>query len=140
MRLVIRDNADHVSKYIAEYIKRRILEFNPSAEKPFVIGLPTGGSPVQVYKRLVESYKAGEVSFEHVISFNMDEYVGLPRDHPESYHSFMWRHLFSHIDIKPENVNILNGNAPDLEAECLRYEEKIRSVGGIELFLGDPRL
>ena len=65
-----------------------------------------------------------------------DEYVNLPREHPESYHSFMYRHFFSHIDILPSNINILNGNAPDLEAECIAYEEKIKRAGGIELFLG----
>jgi len=66
----------------------------------------------------------------------MDEYVGLPQEHPESYHSFMWKHLFGRIDIPKENVNILNGNAPDLAAECAGYEERIRKVGGIHLFLG----
>jgi glucosamine-6-phosphate deaminase len=71
-----------------------------------------------------------------VITFNMDEYVGIPEEHPESYHYFMWKHLFSHVDIPKENVNILNGNAPDLEEECLKYEEKIKKVGGINLFLG----
>lgn len=65
-----------------------------------------------------------------------DEYVGIPREHPESYHSFMYKHFFSHIDINPENINILDGNAPDLEAECMSYEEKIKMAGGIELFLG----
>lgn len=62
--------------------------------------------------------------------------MGIPRDHPESYHSFMYQHFFSHVDVKPENINILNGNAPDLTAECDGYEEKIKRVGGIELFLG----
>lgn len=71
-----------------------------------------------------------------MITFNMDEYVDLPRDHPESYHSFMWNNLFKHIDIKPGNVHILNGNAKDLKAECEEYEKKIKQVGGIELFLG----
>lgn len=66
----------------------------------------------------------------------MDEYVGLPKDHPESYHSFMWNNFFSHVDIKPENVNILNGNAPDLEVECAAYEAKMKAVGGVDLFLG----
>jgi glucosamine-6-phosphate deaminase len=66
----------------------------------------------------------------------MDEYVGLPEEHPESYHSFMWKHLFSHIDIKKENVHILNGNAKDLDLECYNYEEAIKRVGGIHLFLG----
>jgi len=81
-------------------------------------------------------HKAGELSFQHVVTFNMDEYVDLPRDHPESYHSFMWNHLFKHIDIQPRNVHILNGNAKDLNAECAAYEEAIKAVGGIELFLG----
>lgn len=70
-----------------------------------------------------------------MLSVIQDEYVGLPRDHPESYHSFMWRHLFSHVDIRPENVHILDGNAPDMELECERYEEAIREAGGIDLFL-----
>jgi glucosamine-6-phosphate deaminase len=76
------------------------------------------------------------VSFKNVVTFNMDEYVGLPEDHPQSYHYFMWQHLFSHVDIPPHNVNILNGNASDLELECNEYEEKIRRIGGIDLFLG----
>ncbi|KAJ2772258.1 Glucosamine-6-phosphate isomerase (Glucosamine-6-phosphate deaminase) (GNPDA) (GlcN6P deaminase) [Coemansia nantahalensis] len=136
MRLVIRDDADTVADYVAEYIKARILQFAPTARRPFVIGLPTGSSPIGVYKRLVAFCADGSLSFKHVVSFNMDEYVGLPRDHPESYHSFMWHHLFKHIDIQPENVNILDGNALDLQAECEKYEAKIQSYGGIELFLG----
>lgn len=66
----------------------------------------------------------------------MDEYVGIPKEHPESYHSFMWNNFFSHINIKPENVNILNGNAPDLAAECASYEQRIAEAGGIDLFMG----
>ena len=66
----------------------------------------------------------------------MDEYVGLPEDHPESYHTFMWKNFFNHIDIKKENVHILNGNAEDLEAECANYEKQIAEIGGIDLFMG----
>ena len=80
-------------------------------------------------------YRAGRVSFQHVVSFNMDEYAGLPRSHPESYHSFMWTNFLGHVDIDPANVHILDGNAPDLEAECDAYEAKIERFGGIELFL-----
>ncbi len=69
-------------------------------------------------------HKAGEVSFKHVVTFNMDEYVGLPKEHPESYHSFMHRNFFDHVDIPAENINLLNGNAPDIDAECRQYEEK----------------
>lgn len=65
----------------------------------------------------------------------MDEYVGIPRDHPQSYHSFMWKNFFSHVNIHPSNVHILNGNAPNLEAECIAYEDAIKCVGGIDLFL-----
>ena len=77
-------------------------------------------------------YRAGRVSFKHVVSFNMDEYAGLPRSHPESYHSFMWTNFLGHVDIDPANVHILDGNAPDLEAECDAYEAKIERFGGID--------
>ncbi len=99
-------------------------------------GLPTGSSPLGMYARLAEACREGRVSFRNVVTFNMDEYVGLPEDHPESYHSFMHRNFFDHIDILPENVNILDGNASDLDAECRGYEEKIRRCGGIDLFVG----
>jgi len=101
-----------------------------------VLGLPTGSSPIPTYKHLIRLVKDGKLSFKDVITFNMDEYVGLPEDHPESYHTFMFREFFSHVDIDPKNVNILNGNAPDLVRECNEYEAKIEAVGGIELFLG----
>ncbi|KAI9489662.1 glucosamine-6-phosphate isomerase 1 [Zychaea mexicana] len=136
MRLIVREDYSEVSTYIAKYIKERIRQFKPSAERPFVLGLPTGSSPIGTYKALVELHKAGDLSFEHVVTFNMDEYVGLARDHPESYHSFMWKNLFMHVDIKPENVHILDGNAEDLDEECNRFEAEIARVGGIELFLG----
>ena len=89
-----------------------------------------------MYRALVAAHQAGRVSFEHVVTFNMDEYVGIPEEHPESYHAFMWKNFFQHIDIKKENVHILNGNASDLEAECKAYEAAIEAVGGIDLFLG----
>ncbi len=136
MRLIIQPDYQNISRWSANYVASRINAFAPTAERPFVLGLPTGSSPLGMYQELVKLHQAGVVSFEHVISFNMDEYVGLPKEHPESYHSFMWNNFFSHVNIKAENVNILNGNAADLEAECERYEAKIKSVGGIHLFLG----
>jgi len=136
MRVIIRLNYEEMSKWVATYVKQRILKFNPTKDRPFVLGLPTGSSPLGTYKYLVQFHKKGELSFEHVITFNMDEYVGLPRDHSESYHSYMWSSLFKHINIKPENVHILNGNATDLQKECRDYEDAIKAVGGIELFLG----
>lgn len=136
MRVIIQPDYDRVSKWTASYIVRAIRDFNPTPQKPFVLGLPTGSSPVGTYKELVGMHKAGHASFKNVVTFNMDEYVNLPQDHPESYHSFMWGHFFSHIDIPEENVNILNGNAKDLDKECAEYEAKIKKVGGIHLFLG----
>ncbi|ORZ26058.1 glucosamine-6-phosphate isomerase [Absidia repens] len=136
MRLIVRQDYDEVSAYAAYYVKERIRQFQPSKDRLFVMGLPTGSSPIGVYHKLVDFYKSGAVSFEHVVTFTMDEYVGLPSDHPQSYRTFMWNHLFKHIDIKKENVYILNGNADDLDEECRRFEAKIAEMGGIELFLG----
>jgi len=136
MRVIIEPNYDLMSQWAANYVVSRILAANPTAEKPFVLGLPTGSSPIGMYRGLVKAYQEGKVSFRHVITFNMDEYVGLPESHPESYHSFMFSNLFNHIDCPRENIHILNGNAPDLAAECARYEEMIAEAGGIDLFLG----
>lgn len=136
MRLVPLECADQVSVWAARYIANKINAFKPTAEKPFVLGLPTGGTPQKTYKELIKLYQAGEVSFKHVVTFNMDEYVGLPKEHPESYHTFMHENFFNHVDIQPQNINLLNGMAEDVNAECERYEEKIRSYGKIHLFMG----
>ncbi|MGL4292611.1 MAG: glucosamine-6-phosphate deaminase [Bacteroidales bacterium] len=136
MRLIIQPDYQNLSRWSANYVASKINQSAPTAERPFVLGLPTGSSPLGMYKELIKLYQAGKVSFKNVITFNMDEYVGLPKEHPESYHSFMWNNFFSHIDINAENVNILNGNAADLNEECDRYEAKIKAVGGIDLFLG----
>jgi len=136
MRVIIQSEYDLVSKWVASYVVRKIRDFKPTPDKPFVLGLPTGSSPLGTYKELVAMHKAGKVSFQNIVTFNMDEYIGIPKDHPESYHSFMWNNFFSHIDIKKENVNILNGNANDLEKECADYEARIKKIGGIHMFLG----
>lgn len=136
MRLIIEKNYDELSRWAANYVAARINEAKPTPEHPFVLGCPTGSSPLGMYRHLIELHKAGKVSFANVVTFNMDEYVGLPRDHKESYHSFMWNNFFSHIDIPAENVNILDGNAADPEAECRRFEEKMASYGGVDLFMG----
>ncbi|MDD2995100.1 MAG: glucosamine-6-phosphate deaminase [Paludibacter sp.] len=136
MRVIIQPDYQNLSAWAANYVASKILSAKPTAEKPFVLGLPTGSSPLGVYRHLIQLYKKGVVSFKNVITFNMDEYVGLPQDHSESYYSFMWNNFFSHIDILPENANILNGNAEDLVAECAAYEAKMVAVGGIDLFLG----
>ena len=136
MRLIIQPDYAGISQWAADYVVAKINAAQPSAAKPFVLGLPTGSSPLGMYRALVAAHQAGRVSFQHVVTFNMDEYVGIPENHPQSYHTFMWDNFFRHIDIKKENVHILNGNASDLEAECAAYEAAIRAAGGIDLFLG----
>ncbi len=136
MRLIIQPDADQMAQWAANYIAAKINNANPTAEKPFVLGLPTGSSPLATYKALIKLYEKGAVSFENVITFNMDEYIGLAKDHPQSYHTFMWNNFFNHIDIKKENAHILNGMAEDPEAECAAYEKAIADAGGIDLFLG----
>jgi glucosamine-6-phosphate deaminase len=136
MRLIIQKDYQSASDWAAAYIADRINRFKPTAQKPFTLGLPTGSSPLGIYKSLIGACKAGKVSFANVVTFNMDEYAGLDSQHPQSYHRFMWDNFFSHIDILPQNAHILNGLAADLVKECQEYEEKIAAVGGIELFLG----
>lgn len=136
MRIIIEPNAEAMSKWAATYIVNKINKFQPASGKPFVLGLPTGSTPIGTYKYLVQFHKQGKVSFKNVVTFNMDEYIGLPITHSESYYYFMHHHLFDHIDCPKENINILNGNAHDLEKECVRYEEKIKGIGGIHLFMG----
>ena len=136
MRVIIEPNYKLASQWSANYIAKSINEFGPSEAKPFVLGLPTGSSPLGIYAELIKLNKKGVVSFKDVVTFNMDEYVNLPKEHAESYYSFMWNNFFSHIDIKKENANILNGTADDLKAECASYEAKIKKLGGIKLFLG----
>ncbi len=136
MRLLIKPDYDRMSVYAADYVINRINEHNKRYDRPFVLGLPTGSSPIGMYRELVKAVSEGRVSFRNVVTFNMDEYVGLPEEHSESYHSFMHRHLFDHIDCPKENIHILNGNADDFMKECADYEKAIESYGGIDLFVG----
>ncbi|MEE0863957.1 MAG: glucosamine-6-phosphate deaminase [Alistipes sp.] len=136
MRVIIKDKSQEVAQWAARQIVDEIKAKAAKTDAPFVLGLPTGSTPLETYKELIRLHKAGEVSFSNVVTFNMDEYVGLEESHPESYHSFMWTNFFSHIDIKAENVHILNGNAEDLMAECAAYERAITEAGGIDLFMG----
>lgn len=134
MRLVVTNI--NLGLWAAAYIKEKINVFSPTAEKPFVLGLPTGGTVVDMYANLRLFYKAGLLDFNHVVTFNMDEYVGISPDHPQSYHSYMHSHLFDAVNLRPENTHILNGQAPDPAAECAAFEAAIAHLGGIDLFVG----
>jgi len=134
MRVIIHRNYNDASLWAAFYIADKINTCE--AERPFVLGLPTGGSPCEIYRQLVRMHKNRKLSFARVRTFNMDEYAGLDENHPQSYHRFMAENLFDHIDIDRKNVRILDGMAVDLEKECRLYEEAIAAAGGIDLFVG----
>ena len=119
-----------MSRQAANIISAQII-----LEPDCALGLATGSTPIGTYQQLVEWYRKGDLSFAEVRSVNLDEYVGLAPDHDQSYRYFMQTNLFDHVDIKPENTNVPNGLADDPAAECARYDEIIRSLGGVDLQL-----
>jgi len=134
MRLLIHSDYEKACLCAANYIADKIN--SNKNEKPFILGLPTGSSPLGIYREFVRMHKEGKLSFKNVRTFNMDEYIGLSKDHPQSYHYFMFENLFNHIDIDRRHIHILDGTAKDPEKECRLYEEAIAAEGGIDLFLG----
>jgi glucosamine-6-phosphate deaminase len=128
------DTRDDGSKYVAREIASLIGEKN-KLEKPTVLGLATGGSPLLLYKELVRIHQEEGLSFKNVISFNLDEYYPMKPDDQESYHRFMHENLFSHIDIDPDHIFIPDGTIPsdEIETYCLAYDSKIKSFGGIDI-------
>ena len=133
MKLIIRPDYDKACLWVSNYIASKIIN---CSDNPFVLGLPTGSSPLGIYRELIKMHKEGELSFKNVRTFNMDEYIGLPADHPQSYHYFMMENFFNYIDIDRRHIHILDGMAADPEKECKNYEEAIAAEGGIDLFLG----
>jgi len=129
MRILIHDDYNLMSKWVAHYVAHKINQHSPTADNPYVLGLPTGSSPLGTYAELVNLFNEHKVSFKNVVTFNMDEYVNLPENHPESYHYFMWSNFFKHIDIPKENVNILNGNAKNLENDVNKVPKTALTVG-----------
>jgi glucosamine-6-phosphate deaminase len=130
MRVVILPTAEEVSRRAADIVVKTI------AEKPHaVLGLATGGTPLGTYRQLINDHLSGKVSFKDVTTFNLDEYVGLPPDHPQSYARFMHEQLFSQVDIQLSHCHVPCGRQPDYDAYCNLYEANIRQTGGIDLQL-----
>jgi len=98
-----------------------------------VLGLPTGRTPVRLYRELVALYARGRADFSQATTFNLDEFFGIDASHPGSYRTFMVEHLFGRVNLSPERIHFLNGAAPDPQAECQRYEDEISAAGGIDL-------
>jgi len=128
MEIIIQKDPETASVAAARVVARVVRE-NPKA----VLGLATGGTPLRLYKELIRMHQTEGLDFSEVTTFNLDEYIGLGPDHPASYHHFMWENLFSHINIRPENVYIPDGLTKDVPAFCAKYEEAIKAAGGIDL-------
>lgn len=124
MEIIIQPTTEAAAGVAARIIAR-LLRDKPDA----VLGLATGSTPLPLYQALI----AMDLDWSEVTTFNLDEYIGLPREHPQSYHSFMWENLFRHVNVTPDNVHIPDGNAPDIPAFCASYEDQVRAAGGIDL-------
>ena len=130
MRVIIVKDYDRMSKLAAKFIADEL------RRKPaLVLGLATGSTPIGMYQELIRMHKEEGLDFSKVITFNLDEYIGLPKDHPESYHSFMWKHFFQHVNIPESQIHIPDGTLPmeDIPAYCEWYEKRIKEVGGIDI-------
>lgn len=130
MKIIQASNYADLSRKAANIISAQVILNERS-----VLGLATGSTPEGTYRQLIDWYQKGDLDFSKVTTFNLDEYVGLDRNDKQSYHYFMEEKLFSHINIHPENTHIPNGKAPDMAAECSRYEDMIAAAGGIDLQL-----
>ena len=135
MRLIINSDFEKCSRWAADYVAYKIKVAKPTKEKPFVMVLPAGSSPLGMFKRLIEMFKKGKISFQNVVFFNMCEYVGLSKDNKNSFNCFLWEKFFNHIDAKKKNIHMLNGETKDFAKECNDYEKLIRSYGGIDLLI-----
>lgn len=135
MRLIINSDYTKCANWAADYVAYKIKATRPTKEKPFVMALPAGSSPLGMFERLIEMFKKGKISFQNVVFFNTNEYVGLKPSNPHSYNHFLWEKFFDHIDIKKQNIHLLNGETKDFAKECAAYEKLIRSYGGIDLLI-----
>lgn len=128
MQVIIKDTYEQMSVEAAEIIGDAI-HLKPN----LVLGLATGSTPIGTYRELIRMHKAGELDFSKVITFNLDEYVGLPSTHDQSYHYFMHENLFDHVNISPANVHVPSGVVRDFDRYCQWYEDEIAKVGGVDL-------
>ena len=128
MEIIIHDSPEEIGKSAARHVAR-VMNAKPNA----VLGLATGSTPLGLYKELVRMHREEGLDFSQITTFNLDEYVGLSKDHPQSYHYFMHEHLFNHVNIAPQNIHIPSGTTHNYEAFCLWYEKQILDCGGIDL-------
>lgn len=128
--VVVCDDPDAAACYVADFFASAVRR-----DRAVVLGLATGGTPVGVYRELVKQYRAGKLDFSQMTSFNLDEYVGLAAQHPQSFRYFMQQHLFDHLNVVAERTHVPDGTADDLQRHAEQYEMEIRDSGGIDLQL-----
>ncbi|HEX9727841.1 MAG TPA: glucosamine-6-phosphate deaminase, partial [Gemmatimonadales bacterium] len=128
MEVIIQPDYERMSKVAAEIVVD-VLNAKPNA----VLGMATGSTPLGLYRELVRLHREEQLDFSRVTTFNLDEYVGLPVNHPQSYHHFMREHFFQHVNIPPQNINIPSGTTSNYPAFCEWYERRIEECGGIDL-------
>ncbi|MBR2137342.1 MAG: glucosamine-6-phosphate deaminase [Alphaproteobacteria bacterium] len=136
MRVIIENDYDKMSQWAADYVLYRIKKHKPSPKKPFVLGIPSGSTPLGMFKILASYYKKGLISFENVIFFSMAEYIGVGAGDPHGFQYFLWDNFLKYVNVKKEHAYFLNGLTTDYAKECAKYEKSIRSCGGVDLFIG----
>jgi len=136
MRVVIKKDYEELSRWAADYVVYRINKHKPSPKHLFVLGLPSGSTPLGMFKYLAQYYKEGKVSFANVVFFGMGEYVGIGAGDERGFQYFLWDNFLKYINIKKEHVYFLNGLTTDFAKECANYEALINKYGGVDLFIG----
>ncbi len=136
MRVVIKPDYKNLSQWAADYVVYRINKHRPSPKKPFVLGLPSGSTPLGMFEALARYYKEGKVSFENVVFFGMGEYVGVGAGDEHGFQYFLWDKFLKYVNIKKEHVHFLDGLTTDFSKECANYEKAIAAAGGVNLFIG----
>ncbi len=136
MRVVIKSNYEEMSTWAANYVVYRINKHRPTPKKPFVLGLPSGSTPLGMFEKLASYYKAGKVSFENVIFFGTCEYVGVSAGDEHGFQYALWDKFLKYVNVKKEHVYFLNGMTTNFSKECSNYEKSIKNYGGVNLFIG----
>ena len=136
MRVVIKPDYQSLSQWAADYVVYRINKHRPTPKKPFVLGLPSGSTPLGMFEALAKYYKEGKVSFENVVFFGVGEYIGVGAGDEHGFQYFLWDKFLKYVNIKKEHVHFLDGLTTNYAEECANYEKMIKSAGGFNLFIG----
>lgn len=136
MRVIIKQSYDEMSEWAAKYIAYSIKKHRPTPKRPFVLGIPSGSTPLKMFELLAQMYKKGEISFENVIFFAMGEYIGVGAGDEHGFQYFLWDKFLKYVNVKKEHTHFLDGLTTNYAKECANYEKAIKDCGGVDLFVG----